>query len=283
MKSLFTTTAIALALNFSLSAGEIASHDSHDSHNHGAHSEDFLKFDLSRGWFEPQAAHDHSGEHGARYIHPLTIEAAFNDNDLFIDYAFNSFDDEEEHEIEIEFEFALTRRLGLVVGLPYVFETEDGVTENGFGDLELAGRFVLAEYENFVLTAGLGFGIPIGEDDFSADQLTLEPSLLAWFYLGNGFSLNTALGAEFETRSNESEIFLDAALIKHLGGPLSVSVESRNAVTLRGDERGDITSEATLGVIYQFNSVVAVRGGWSFPIQNDEFNSGAVFSLNYTF
>ena len=91
------------------------------------------------------------------------------------------------------------------------------------------------------------------------------------------------IGAEFKTRSNESEIFLNAAIVKDLGGAFAATLESRNAVALRGDERGDIESEATVGLVYQATSNVAIRGGWSFPVENDEFSNGAVLSLNYSF
>ena len=288
MKLISTTAAFALALNLNLSAGEFTNSDvnDHSNHDHSQHAEDYLGFNLTRGWLDPVAAHDHSsgGHDGrAKLIHPLTIEAAFNDSDLFVSYAFNSFDDADEHEIEIELELAITRRFGVVLETGYAFETEGGSTENGFGDLEIAGRFVLAEYKNFILTAGLGLGIPTGEGEFSEDQLTVEPSLLAWTNLGNGFSLNTVIGAEFKTRSNESEIFLNAAIVKDLGGAFAATLESRNAVALRGDERGDIESEATVGLVYQATSNVAIRGGWSFPVENDEFSNGAVLSLNYSF
>lgn len=286
---LLSSSAIAVALSTSLSAGELSG-----SANHGSfgpitgvyHDSDYLGFDLTRGWFEPAGAHSHSNDSPdgrARYIHPLTIEAAFNDNDFFIDYAYNSFDDEDEHEIEVELEYALTRRLGIVIESAYEFENEDGSTEEGFADLSIASRFVLVENKNFIATASVEFGIPIGDDDFTADEFVVEPSLLTWFDLGNGFTLNTAVGAEFETESNETELFIDAALVKDLGGAFAVSFESRNTIELRGEERGDITSEATLGLIYQLNGSTSLRGGWSFPIDNDGFNSGGVLSVNYSF
>ena len=217
------------------------------------------------------------------YIHPLTVEAAFNDNDFFLDYAFNSFDDEDEHEIEVELELALSRRFGLVLETAYEFENEDGSTNEGFADFGVAARIVLVEYQNFIATANLGFGIPIGDDDFTEDQFTLEPGLLFWFNLGNGFSLNTAIGAEYGTESEETELSFDAALVKQVYGPLALTFESRNTVGVNGDERGDITSEATLGAVYQFSDYTAIRAGWSFPIDNSEFNGGAILSLNYAF
>jgi len=225
MKQTFATiTAISasLALHSTITAGEYT--DSLETSKAHHNSGDYLGLDFSRGWFERPGAHNHSSQNSsANYIHPLTVEAAFNDNDFFLDYAFNSFDDEDEHEIEIELELALTRRIGLVLETAYEFENEDGSTNEGFADLGIAARFVLAEYKNFIATANLEFSLPTGDDDFSENQITIEPGLLFWFNLGNGFTLNTAVGIEHETESEENEFFFNAALVKHVYGPLSLS------------------------------------------------------------
>ena len=255
-------------------------------HDHSHHTEDYFGFDFFSGWFDPVPPHDHSlasADGRSRQIHPLTIEAAFNDSDFFLDYAFNSFDDEDEHEIEIELELALTRRFGLIFETAYEFEVEDGSTEEGFGDLTIATRFVLAEFKHIISTANIEFGIPTGDDDFSADELVLEPSLLTWFDLGNDLTLNTALGLEIGTESNELSFIFDAAIVKGFSGPLALTLEFRNEVGLRDEEEGEITSEATLGAIYRFNKHTSVRAGWSFPISNDEFNGGAIASYNISF
>ena len=147
----------------------------------------------------------------------------------------------------------------------------------------MAARFVLVEFNNFITTANLEFEIPTGDNDFSSDELVIEPGLLTWIDLGNGFTLNTAIGGEIGTRSEEFGVFLDAALIKDLGGPIALTFESRNEISLSGDERGEIESEATLGAIYRFSNSTSIRAGWSFPITNSDFNSGAILSYNYSF
>ena len=211
------------------------------------------------------------------------MEAAFNDNDFFIDYVFNSFDDEDEHEIEIELELAITRRLGIVLEAAYEFENEGGTTEEGFADIAVATRFVLLEFDKFITTANLEFGIPTGEDDFSSDEFVIEPGLLNWFDLGNGFTLNTSIGLEIGTRSGDLGFGFEAALIKDLAGPLALSLESRNEVGLRGDESGELFSEATIGAIYRFNGSTSFRAGWNFPVSGDGFRGGALASFNYSF
>ena len=249
-------------------------------------SSDFLGFDFSRGWFDPAGVHDHSTDGGtgrSRYIHPLTVEAAFNDGDFFIDYVFNSFDDEEEHEIELELEFALTRRLGIVIEAAYEFENEDGGSIDGFSDLGVAARFVLVEFNDFITTANLGFQIPTGDNDFSANELVIEPSLLSWFDLGNGFTLNTSLGLEIGSETGDFSFSFDGALIKDFGGALALSLESRNEVGLRHENSGEVESEATLGAIYRFSNSSSFRAGWSFPVSSSDFNSGAITSFNISF
>lgn len=289
MKSTFSTFTLTLASALTLQAGSsdsggdlFASLSSHDRE----HSDNYLGFDILRGWLDSPSAHDHSIDSAtgrSRYIHPLTVEAAFNDGDFFVDYVFNSFDDEDEHEIEIELELALTRRLGVVFEAAYEFENEGGSTEEGFADIAVAARFVLVETKNFITTANLELELPTGENDFSSNELVVEPGLLTWIDLGNGFTLNTAIGLEIGTESDELEFNFDAALVKDFGGPIALSLEFRNEVGLRDEERGDITSEATLGGIYRLNDSTSLRGGWSFPVSSSEFNGGAIASFNYSF
>lgn len=292
MKSLYSTLTLALASTLtaqggnSYSGGDLFNVISTNAGDHCHLSDDFLGFDITRGWFDSPGAHDHSTNGGtgrSRYIHPLTVEAAFNDNDFFFDYVFSSFDDEDEHEIEIEIEIALTRRLGIVFETAFEFENEEGSTNEGFADFAVAARFVLVEFNNFISTANLEFEIPTGDSDFSSNELVLSPGLLTWFDLGNGFTLNTAIGLEIGTQSEEFEFSFEGALIKDFGGPVALTLESRNTVGLRDEERGEVTSEATLGGIYRFSNSTAIRLGWSFPISSDEFNGGAIASFNYSF
>jgi len=230
------------------------------------------------------STHDHSaGGVRSKYIHPITTEAAFNDNDFFIDYAFSNFRDEDEHEIEIELEYALTRRLGVVIETALAFETEGGSTENGIEDLEIAGRVVLAEYERSITTFSLGFGIPTGENDFSSDELILEPSLLSWFDFGYGITFNTKIGLEIGTRSDSLEFIYEGAVIKDFGGPLALSLESQSIVNLRDDEEEDFISNLTIGGIFRLNNSNSIRAAYTFPLSDDDFNSGAILSYNYSF
>lgn len=288
MQFLLKTLALHLSAQLSLMAGEI--HNGGNflteviSHDNSPTSEDYLGLDLGKGWFEPVSKHDHSaGCRSVRYIHPLTLEAAFNEGDLFVDYIFNSFDDVDEHEIKIELEVALTRRLGIILETAYQFENEDDSTQEGFTDFGFALRSLLIEFDSFLATASLGFEIPTGSNAFTSDELVIEPSLLNWFDLGHGFSLNTSVGFGIGTESQESDFFFDAALIKDVPGPFAISLELRNEVGLRDEERGEVSSEGTLGAIFRLNGSTAVRGGWNFPISNDEFRGGAIASFNFSF
>lgn len=255
--------------------------------NHGSgDSTDYHGFDILRGWLSPPKSHNNAIDGPSphpHHIHPLTVEAAFNDTDLFVDYVFNSFDDEDEHQIELELELALTRRLGVIFETAYEFEREDGSTERGFADIAATVRFVLIEFENVVSTASLKFGLPTGDNDFSANELVIEPGLVTWINLGNGFSLNTFVGLEIGTESGEQEFAFDGALVRSFGGALALTLESRNEFALSGEERGDITSEATLGAIYRLNKHTSLRSGWSFPVSNSDLNAGAIVGLEFSF
>ena len=263
---------------------EKLSHVSSDSHIE--HDSDYLKLNLSKGWFDSPAVHDHTSDNDrSRYIHPITTEAAFNDNDFFIDYAFNKFSDEDEHEIELELEYALTRRLGLVIETAFEFENEGGSTNEGFADLEIAARAVLAEYEKAIVTFNVGFGIPTGNNDFSSDELEISPSFLTWYDFGYGITFHSLIGLEIGTRSNSLEFVYESATIKDFGGGFALSLESQTIVDLRDDDEDedDVESNLSVGGIYRFNNSNSIRAAYTFPLTDDEFDGGAVLSYNYSF
>jgi hypothetical protein len=97
--------------------------------------------------------HIHMSDSGTPYVHSFGIEPAFTGRDLFIDHTYRVGDGVAEHESELELEWAFTKRLGMIVEVPYVWEDEEGVaTGSGFGDLAIVPRALLIESERFLLT-----------------------------------------------------------------------------------------------------------------------------------
>ena len=149
-----------------------------DSHHEelSDHSEPF-GLDLQEGWLDPPL-HSHLSPLGTPLIHSFRLEPAFTHRDLFLDYSFRSGPGGTEHEIEIELEWALTRRIGLVLEVPYAFvNPADEPAVNGFGDLAITPRFLLAEYDRFLLAFNLEIETPTGNEDrgLGGGEVALAP------------------------------------------------------------------------------------------------------------
>lgn len=66
--------------------------------------------------------HLHFSERGTPIIHSFGIEAAFTGRDLFLDHIYIKGDGFTEHESELELEWAFTKRLGVILEVPYIWE-----------------------------------------------------------------------------------------------------------------------------------------------------------------
>ena len=77
-------------------------------------------FSLTESWLDPWP-HSHFSRRGTPFIHLFLTEPAFLDRDLFFDFGIARAGRENEMEMEVELEWAITRRLGLVIEMPYVF------------------------------------------------------------------------------------------------------------------------------------------------------------------
>ena len=136
--------------------------------------------------------HIHASKNGTPYVHSFGIEPAFSGRDLFIDHTFIDGDGFTEHETEIELEWAFTKRLGMIVEVPYAWEDEEGVsTKSGFGDLAIVPRALLIESDRFLLTAQAEIALPTGSRNFGGDT-AIAPGIAMWNDLGNHFTLNSS-------------------------------------------------------------------------------------------
>ena len=260
---------------------------------------DVLGTDWSRGWFEPPV-HCHFSPRGTPLIHPFHVEPAFAQRDLLVDYSFGAGTDEDEHEIEVELEWALSRRLALVVEVPYHFlNPADGRAEDGLGDLAFAPRALLAEYQRFLLAFGLEIETSTGDEDrgLGRGEAAVAPSFSFWCDLGHWWVLNAQVGTEHATDSGDAELLFRASLIHTLGyqevqgsahadhdhehdhglppGLLSLILEVDGTLGLAGDEDGDIEAEGIIGAYYGLSEHMDLRAGYRFPLtRSQELNSG---------
>jgi hypothetical protein len=159
-------------------------------------SSDVFGFDMDRGWLDPPV-HRHFSKGGTPLIHSFRTEPAFTRRDFLFDYSFRNDKEGNVHEIEAEVEWPLSRRIGLIFEMPYVFiDTDDDGSVDGFGNFAVSPRLLLAEYRRFLLAFGLEIETTTGETDggIAEDEVSLSPSFSTWVDLGNWWTVSAQSG-----------------------------------------------------------------------------------------
>ncbi len=261
-------------------------------------------FDWSEGWFDRPAL-SHLSPRGVPLTHSFRLEPAQIHQDLFLDYSFRTGTEGTEHEIELELELALTRRIGLVIETPYRFvNPANGPSVDGFGDLAISPRFLLAEYDRFSLAFNFETELPTANADrgLGSGEVALAPSFSTWMDLGNWWTLSTQTGIERALSSRDSELFFRTSLVHTFGGDrpaalsdrghdhghahlrpglLSVILEADGAMGLSsGAGKGVVGVEGMLGVYYRLIEDFDIRVGYQFPLSTPrEFDGGLLFGV----
>ncbi|MDP6478879.1 MAG: hypothetical protein QGI75_02425 [Phycisphaerales bacterium] len=298
-------------------AGEgttIVKSDDHSGHDHDTHTHsvfilqpDPLRMNLLEGWGD-EWVHSEYSRSGSPYVHAFGIEPAFLCRDLLVSGAFVNGLDGWEYEVEAELELPLTRRLGLVVEGGYAwFSPDDAASDRGFGDIAVSPRFLMLEYDEFLLSLQTEFEFPTGDADrgFGSGEVMFAPSVSTWLDLGSSLTLQNSVGFEQGLGSDgEGVFFWGASLIKsfylkgdpqllgpHGGvcshfpaGMLSLIAELGGELPVTGEEEGQGAGEWLLGASYMVTPQLALRGSVSFPAWNPrEFNSKFTVGLIWHF
>ncbi len=247
-----------------------------------------LGLSLTEGWLEPWHHADYS-RRGTPFVHLFSLEPAFLDRDLFVDYVVTAADEEDETELAGELEFALTRRLGIIVEAPLVMlNPEDGETERGLGDVAVAPRALIVETDRFLLSGNLEIAFPTGRKNkgLGAGEVGLAPSVSTWLDLGAWCTFSTQVGTEHGMETGDSEFFYSAAMTYSFQGPALVHGESEshaghdhfpNGLTslvveftgrtvLSGDDRDRSTAEIQFGVSHVLTDTIELRGAVQLPV-----------------
>lgn len=239
--------------------------------------------------------HVHRSRGGTAYVHSFLVEPAFTGRDLFVDHTYRNGSGVSEHESELELEWAFTRRLGMIVELPYVWEDEEGVASaSGFGDLAVVPRAILIEDDRFLLTAQMEVVLPTGSKRFGGET-ALAPGVAMWNDLGNQWTLNSNLSVEHGFDADSTELLYGMGLVRsfHPGsddhddhddhehdahstaGLLNFHLEAIGSTPLNGVDRGDFHLEGLVGVSYGLAAGFDIRAGYLFPITSpQDFNKG---------
>jgi hypothetical protein len=236
-------------------------------------------------------------------IHSFRTEPAFTRRDLLLDYTTRRETGRDEQEIAAEVEWPISRRLGLIFEVPYVFvDSDDESDVDGFGNLAVSSRVLLAEYEHLLLAFNLEVETTTGtaRGGIASDEVALAPSFSTWLDLGNWWAINAQSGIEFPTESGDSEFFFRSSLIHTFGseddhahdahghetthGLVSVILEVDLALGLSGPEDGDWFAEGIIGTLIGLWPNADARVGYLLPLsQSQDLNHGVTAGLLWHF
>lgn len=255
---------------------------------------------LANDFLEP-FEHIHLSKSGTPYVHSFSIEPAFTGRDLFIDHTYRVGNGVAEHESELELEWAFTKRLGVIIEVPYVWEDEEGVaTSSGFGDLAIVPRALLIESERFLLTAQMEVVLPTGSSRFGGET-AIAPGLAMWNDLGNWWTLNTGVSIEHGFDADSTELLFGVGLVKTFGekaadhadhaghshstaGLLHLHFEATGSTPLNGSDEGDMNIEGLVGISYSVAAGFDIRAGYLFPLTDpSDFDKGFTAGLVFHF
>ena len=262
-------------------------------------------FSMDEGWYDPPV-HSHFSPRGTPMIHSFRAEPAFTRRDFLLDYSTRSETGFREQQIGAEVEWPLSRRLGLIFEVPYVFVDSDDETTEGFGNLAVSPRMLVAEYERFLLAFGLEVETTTGTTSggIAEDEVALAPSFSTWIDLGHWWTVNAQSGFEYPTESSDAEFFFRSVLIHTFGyedfrdgihthhehadelspGHFSVILEADLAVGLSGEEDGDWLAEGIVGVSVGLWDDADLRVGYQFPLsRSQDLNNGVTGGLIWHF
>ena len=247
--------------------------------------------------------HLHFTSSGTPIIHSFGIEPAFTGRDLFLNYSWREGNGVTEHETEIELEWAFTKRLGIIVEVPYIYEDEENVgSAKGFGNLAIVPRALLIDSDRFMLTAQIEAGLPTGSSTFGG-QTSIAPGIAIWNDLGNWFTLNSNISIVHGFDSDETELEFGFGLVKSFGetpeathdhhshhhhptavGIINLHLECTGSTPLNGSDSGDFETEGLIGISYGLLPDLDIRAGYIFPIGTPrEFDHGLTTGLIFHF
>ena len=249
--------------------------------------------------FEP-AEHSHFTRRGTPLVHLFLTEPAVPHQDLFLDYRIDNNVDgsTDEHEVEAELEWALTKRLGMVIEVPYIgLDPVGDPNTSGLGDIAVAGRALLVDRDTFFLSANLEVEIPTGDADrdLGRGEVALAPTITTWLDLGNWTALHGQFGPEIGLKTGDTEFVHHLALTRSFQGPVlfgrgchggrngsganddeheqlfepgftSLILEMTGVTGLSGDEAGQTFVELLPGIAYTPVERIELRFGVRFPL-----------------
>jgi hypothetical protein len=140
------------------------------------------------------------------------LDAGEIESDLVVSYLESS--DLSLTRIDLEIEFGVTDSLMLEIEVPYLFrDPHPGRRTDGFGDLDLEGKYLLYSRLPFTVGAGIEIGLPSGDEDKGLGDGEVEYGFFAACSVEFGLlSAHVEMAAETdwdETAEYEVNVALD--------------------------------------------------------------------------
>jgi hypothetical protein len=251
------------------------------------------------GWLDPWA-HRHTNSRGTPFLHAFGVEPAFLERDVILDFRRTTSDAGREIEAEAELEWAFTRRLGVVLEVPFLHVNEKGGQDHtGFGDLAIAPRALLVEADEFLMAFNLEVEVSTGDEDrgLGAGETLLAPSFSFWMDLldigDNPLTFQAQVGTEHGLSSGDAELFYNAALaLSLMGEPVAepdhlppgmsyLTLEFTGRTVLDGSDE-DTTGEVLFGAGMAVTEQLVLRAGYFRSVGgpeeiDDGFTVGGIY------
>lgn len=155
-----------------------------------------------------------NGSSGAPRQGWLATADGFFTREAHLAYSYLDGDGFDAHEVLARFHHPLSRRLWVGVELPFYRSVSvDGFgSRSGVGDATITTQVMLAETRNLSLNAGVGFQVPIGDNDIGGGVFAAQPQLNLWTDLGSGFSFRGRVAYAFPDSGVSESFRLNAAI-----------------------------------------------------------------------
>jgi len=190
--------------------------------------------------FDP-IEHTHFSRAGTPFVHPFNFEPPQIHQDVFFIYRYsdNTIEGSNEHESEFHLDWSLTKRLGVLIGVPLVgVEDSMGTQSVGIGDLEFALRAMLVERESFILATNFFVSTPTGDAsrDLGAGETVLSPYLTSWHDLGDWNTLLLNIGPDVGAKSGDTSLTYAFSLAHSWQGPVLLETDHGHVHDHHGEE-----------------------------------------------
>jgi hypothetical protein len=164
-----------------------------------------------------------NGESGAPRQGWLATADGFFTREAHLAYSYTDARFGEAHEGLARFHYPLSRRIWAGLEVPFYRDLSGsgplaGLDTDGFGDVTLTTQLMLAETRNLSLNAGVGWRIPVGDEDVGGGVFAAEPQINLFTDVGSGISIRGRLSYSFPDSGAPESFAMNVAIGQTISG-----------------------------------------------------------------